>query len=339
MALTLDPATKVITIPQADLTLVSGSLYELDTNQFRKDVFDLIASESYIWMPDAFSHNTEVTVAGTTFARTLEFINGYSVTFENLLYSVRLAGSNNNIFDVENGILNASGNVTVIGQNSAGLQTVVSGSGVLPADITAIAAATSDATWDTKTSDHEVVGTFGEELATKSDVAARSSTAYYAKASASLIAGVDVAGTTANIDVRDGVYWHVDEDATTGLTVEYVFNLAAAEEQAGVFAFYGRYTGAPNSHYLEMWAWNVESLAWELLHERFVDNSNSDLEAIHVYHERHIDKVLSNKVIIRMVHNVTGYSANHHLYIDSVELSAVSTVVGGSQQSLMDYGG
>jgi hypothetical protein len=124
MALTLDPATKVITIPQADLTLVSGSLYELDTDQFRKDVMALLASENYIWMDDAFVHNTEVTVVGTTFARTLEFINGYSITFENLVYSVRLAGSNNNIFDVENGILNPSGNVTVIGQNSAGLVVV-----------------------------------------------------------------------------------------------------------------------------------------------------------------------------------------------------------------------
>jgi hypothetical protein len=123
MALSLNPATKVITIPQADLTFISGTTYELDTNQFRKDVFDLLASEDYIWMEDAFSHNGEVTVAGTTFARTLEFINGYSVTFENLVYSVRLAGSNNNIFDVENGILNPSGNVTVISQNSGGLIT------------------------------------------------------------------------------------------------------------------------------------------------------------------------------------------------------------------------
>ena len=127
MALTLDPATRIFTILQADLTFVSGALYELDTNQFRKDAFDLIASEPYIWMPDCYSHNGEVTVAGTTFARTLEFINGYSITFENLVYSVRLVGSNNNLFDVENGILNPSGNVTVIGQNSAGL--IVGGGG------------------------------------------------------------------------------------------------------------------------------------------------------------------------------------------------------------------
>ena len=76
-------------------------------------------------MPNAFIHNTEVTVAGTTFARTLEFVNGYSIEFENLTYSVRLAGSNNNIFDVENGIL-VQNSVQVIAQNSAGL---VSGGG------------------------------------------------------------------------------------------------------------------------------------------------------------------------------------------------------------------
>jgi hypothetical protein len=120
MALSLDPDTKVITIPQADLTLVTGTLYELDTNQFRLDVGVLLASETYIWMDYAFQHNTSVTVAGTTFARIIEFINGYSIEFEDGSYSVRLAGSNNNIFDVENGIL-VQNSVQVIAQNSAGL--------------------------------------------------------------------------------------------------------------------------------------------------------------------------------------------------------------------------
>jgi hypothetical protein len=123
MALSLDPATKVISVPQADLTFVSGTLYTLDSNQFRKDVMALLASENYIWMDDAFSHNTEVTVAGITYARTLEFINGYSITFEDTgaAYTVRIEGSNNNIFDVENGILNPTDKVTVISTNSAGL--------------------------------------------------------------------------------------------------------------------------------------------------------------------------------------------------------------------------
>ena len=123
MALSLDPATKLIEIPQADLTFVSGDLYELDTNQFKKDVMALLASENYIWMDDAFVHNTEVTVAGVTFARTIEFINSYQIQFEDVAaaYSVRLAGSNNNIFDVENGILVPTPLVTVISNNSAGL--------------------------------------------------------------------------------------------------------------------------------------------------------------------------------------------------------------------------
>ena len=137
MALSLDPATQVITIPQADLTLVSGTLYELDTNQFRKDVMALLDDEDYIWLPNPFVHNTEVTVAGTTFARTIEFINGYSIEFEDGAYSVRLAGSNNNIFDVENGIL-VQNQVQVIAQNSAGLITTEA-SGLPDSDLAKIA--------------------------------------------------------------------------------------------------------------------------------------------------------------------------------------------------------
>ena len=83
MALSLNPATRVFTVLQADLTFVSGTLYSLDTNQLRKDMWDLLSSEPYIWMPPAFIHNTEVTVAGVTYARTLELINSYSITLEN----------------------------------------------------------------------------------------------------------------------------------------------------------------------------------------------------------------------------------------------------------------
>jgi hypothetical protein len=156
VALSINPATKVITIPQADLIFVSGTLYELDTNAFRLDVLALIASEPYIWMPDAYSHNTEVTVAGTTFARTLEFINGYSIEFENLTYSVRLAGSNNNIFDVENGIL-VQNLVQVIAQNSGGL-IVGPDSGSLTAQETA------DAVWLPQTTDYPDPTTMGGKL-------------------------------------------------------------------------------------------------------------------------------------------------------------------------------
>jgi hypothetical protein len=125
MAITIDEATQVITVEQSDLTFVTGTLYEMDTNVYRLAVGALLASERYMWMEPAFNHNGEVTVAGTTFARIIEQTNGYSLTFENLTYSVRLAGSNNNLFDVENGILSQN-LVQVIAQNSAGLVAVES---------------------------------------------------------------------------------------------------------------------------------------------------------------------------------------------------------------------
>ena len=122
MAISIDWATKVISVPQGDLTLVSGTLYSMDTEtQFRQAVNGLMDDEEGMVFVDPILHNTEVTVAGTTFARTIEIINGYSVTFTpDAQWSVRLEGSNNNIFDVENGILNQN-QVQVIPTNSGGL--------------------------------------------------------------------------------------------------------------------------------------------------------------------------------------------------------------------------
>jgi hypothetical protein len=136
MAISIDHLTRLISVPQADLTFVSGTLYTLDSNQFKRDVNAELSDETHIFMPDAFIHNTEVTVAGVTYARTIEFINGYQIQFEDTgsSYTVRIEGSNNNIFDQENGILVPTPLVTVISTNSAGLQTVVSGSGVTQQD-------------------------------------------------------------------------------------------------------------------------------------------------------------------------------------------------------------
>jgi hypothetical protein len=139
MTITIDETTQVITIEQSDMTLVTGTLYEMDTNAYRLAVGALLASERYMWMDPAFNHNGEVAVAGVTYARIIEQTNGYSLTFENLAYSVRLAGSNNNLFDVESGILNQN-LVQVISTNSAGLVVVDSGA----ADTEAIIGAVED---------------------------------------------------------------------------------------------------------------------------------------------------------------------------------------------------
>lgn len=122
MAITVDWTTKTFFIPQADLTLISGTLYEMDTDTyFRAGVNALMASAPGMAFEDAISHNTEVTITGLNLARVIEVVNGFNVTFTpDSQYTVSLVGSNNNIFDVQNGILNQN-QVQVIPNNSAGL--------------------------------------------------------------------------------------------------------------------------------------------------------------------------------------------------------------------------
>lgn len=156
--ISIDWKNHVILIPRAYLTLVGGTLYELNTDQFRLDLKALEADSFGIPNLVTHRHNTSVTVAGITYARTIEILPPYSITFENGLYTVRLVGSNNNIFDVENGILNQN-YVQVIPTNAAGLITVTSGSGVTEQDKLDIA----DRVWDEDKEEHTTEGTFGEE--------------------------------------------------------------------------------------------------------------------------------------------------------------------------------
>ena len=137
MAISVNPITKTIFIPRADLSeVVAGSLFSLDTNQFRKDLRTWESTVEGRTVPITHSHNTEYSVAGVTYARKVEIINGYSVEFESFpsAYSVNLVGSNNNIFDIQNGIL-VQNNVQVIPGNAAGLQIVAVGSAVLDQDV------------------------------------------------------------------------------------------------------------------------------------------------------------------------------------------------------------
>lgn len=172
MAITADWNTKTFTVPQSDLTLVSGTLYDVNTETvFRQGINAIMASEEGIVFEDPIVHNTEVTVAGTTFARTIEVVNGYSVTFTpDSQWTARLIGSNNNIFDVENGILNQN-QVQVIPTNSAGL---ISSAAVTTQDINDI----SDAVWDEPTSGHQTAGTFGKAL---TDASTATVDAFYSK--------------------------------------------------------------------------------------------------------------------------------------------------------------
>lgn len=128
--ISVDWVTKIISVPQSYLSSLGGGVYELDTNQFRLDLKDLEDDEEGMPFLDTHRHNTEVTLAGVTYARTLEIINGYTIEFEDGQYAVNLVGSNNNISDVT--VVNQ---VSLRSNNSAGLITYAIGSGVTPGDI------------------------------------------------------------------------------------------------------------------------------------------------------------------------------------------------------------
>jgi len=123
-------STHVITIPQSDLTFLSGTLWQLDTNWFRLQLKDWEDSEQGIVHPKTHNHNTAITIAGVTYARAIEILAPYTIQFEDLGhpgYTVLLTGSNNNIF--AEGIVVTNHN-SILGQNSAGLIQVTSGSGL-----------------------------------------------------------------------------------------------------------------------------------------------------------------------------------------------------------------
>jgi hypothetical protein len=125
VAVSINWGTKVITVPQADLTNLGGGVYELDVDVLRLALKDLEDSEEGMAFPTTHNHNTEVTLSGVTYARVVEIINGYTVTFENGSYTVKCVGANHNLADVK-----TVNSVSLIIGNSAGLIVVSSGSGL-----------------------------------------------------------------------------------------------------------------------------------------------------------------------------------------------------------------
>lgn len=118
MAITINWATKVISIPKADMTLLQASpeIRELDLNAFRLVLKDLEDDEAGMPYIHTHNHNPPVTVGGTVLARVVEIINGYTITFEDGQYAVKLTGLNSNVSDVTN-----VNQVSIRAANSAGL--------------------------------------------------------------------------------------------------------------------------------------------------------------------------------------------------------------------------
>lgn len=131
MPVSINWGTKVINIPQSYLTHISGTLYELDINQFRKDLKSLEDGEEGMPFPDTHKHNTEVSLSGLTYARIVEVLDPYTVEFEDGQYVVSCSGANHNLADVK-----INNQVSLIINNSAGLVS----SGLSDEDKTDIAA-------------------------------------------------------------------------------------------------------------------------------------------------------------------------------------------------------
>ena len=120
MTITVGWATdQVIRVNKVDMTLVQSTpveIYQLDTENFFTALKDLESSQEGMPWPDLQRSKTPTTLEGLTYARILEIIDPYTITFEDDQYVVQLVGTNSNIISKTN-----PNQVSVTGNNSAGL--------------------------------------------------------------------------------------------------------------------------------------------------------------------------------------------------------------------------
>lgn len=110
---------QVIQINKTDMTLIQSTpveIYRLDTDQFFLDLKDEERTAAGMPWPDTQKNASPTTLGGITYARVLEVIDPYTITFEDDIYVVQLTGSNNNIIEKTN-----PNQVSIQGNNAAGL--------------------------------------------------------------------------------------------------------------------------------------------------------------------------------------------------------------------------
>lgn len=132
MAYSVNWATRVVTIPKADLALLSASpeIRELNVNQLWTALIDIQDGEEGITFPDIVRNTPPLTFSGLTLARVVEVINSYTITFESGAYNVNVTGGNSNVADVTN-----KNSVGVNTANSAGLVNVAGGGSLTAAEV------------------------------------------------------------------------------------------------------------------------------------------------------------------------------------------------------------
>lgn len=126
--ISIDWGARIIHVPKTFLQtvqLVPTEIYNLDIDLFRRALRELESGDEGMSFLSTHNHNTTVTLSGITYARIIEIINGYTVTFEDGAYAVNFIGANSNIGDVTN-----VNNVSIRPNNSAGLVQIATGSGL-----------------------------------------------------------------------------------------------------------------------------------------------------------------------------------------------------------------
>lgn len=156
MAISINPLTFVINVPKTDMTLIQNppsEIRELDLNWFRLQLKAYEAAVYGIYLLKTHDHNTEVTLGTLTFARVIEILPPYTITFGDGQYAVNLVNANSNVSDRTN-----VNQVSVRSSNSAGL--VAATSTITDDDVNAIA----DAVWDELVSTHPTAGSAAKTL-------------------------------------------------------------------------------------------------------------------------------------------------------------------------------
>jgi hypothetical protein len=118
MAYSVNWTTKVVTIPLADMTLVSGSNYSLNTDDVWLELRRLEASPTDgLWTEQVIEYvNTQV-LSGITYSAIVKMINGYTWDTDTTDKTISLLGYNSNLLDT---FIPGDG-VSVLANNSGGL--------------------------------------------------------------------------------------------------------------------------------------------------------------------------------------------------------------------------
>lgn len=126
MSYSVNWTTKVVTVPLADLTLISGSNYSLDVADFWIEMRRLEASPGDgLWAEQAIEYiNTQV-LSGITYSAIVKLVNGYTWKTDTTDKNIFLIGFNSNLLDT---FIPGNG-ISVLANNSAGKISAEAGSG------------------------------------------------------------------------------------------------------------------------------------------------------------------------------------------------------------------